>query len=1066
MYNKFSLEKFMTNTFRLNLEKYSRKSAQSHTERKLLPSNLQLRKGKKLKSTSRKVFRIILIFTVLIQIGLLAGTIYAFNWLQEISTDIPDVREPFKKQPTPSFIKDRNGQDLYKIIGQFNSDQVNYSEIPEHLKWSFIAAEDIDFYTHNGFDTAGILRCGAAFFSDSGSSICGGSTITQQLIKLTALNDEPNRVIRKVKELFMSTKVEQESSKDEILEMYLTVTPYGSNIVGITTASKFYFGKYPKDLTLSESTLLAAIIQNPVYLSPTVGIKQGDIYCRYDDGLAMDTADITILDETVGSYTQTSTGKKVIKSQRFKCRQMYVLGQMKIYKDKINTESKIYSGNSELADIVSDEVIELARNEALTFRPPIATDKLAGHFVDFVVTELLNKNYKNGEEPFTYEELQKGGYTIETTLDYNLQQVAEKYVAIGGGRSDYDVYNAAVVTLQPSTGEIITMAGSKSFYGERQGCSTDANGIKFNCLYDPEVNVITSPQSPGSTNKTLAYYLAFEKGLIFPGSLLPDIPIQVSGYGAGGPKNYDSRFQFLNGPANTAREMYRESRNIPALAAIEMTTVKSYVEKARDFGYVVGFEDANQLGLSVAIGGVAVLPLEHAAAHTVFANQGDYVAPEAIKRILDRDGKVVYESKPQRKTVGSPQASYLINQTALNYAHFTTWDGRDVAGKTGTSESAIDNWIVAWSPDFVTVGWVGNNNNVPIRADRGFPIYTVEPWMRPYMIEIGNTPYFSAKTPFQRPGFVYRGGGNCNEKGECIGLSQDWMIEGVQYKVDNIKTKVIACKDQLNNKARDIDIAMGFGQELNHVQFTHPVQAWQTFLDNYMTKLGKLNKPITDPCTVDRTNGETGPFYQLSSPAAGQTFSGSVNVQGGIYTNAGEIVSVKYYIQNQFISDEISTNVSLLNSSVSIASLGLENGIYTFRIVATDTNGLTKEYAVDIIVGGPTATGFSFTGMPPASLIFGTTVGPLLIHPVSVNYTFPGGAVTNVQLYQIKNGGSPTLLGNMSSGGGNVFTFVNWGGAITDETATYSFYATASSPIGGRIKSAVSSTISVTVSIP
>lgn len=1033
-------------------------------ERKIIQLNGKKNNVKKLSSASRKIFRILLIIMVFMQIGLLAGTIYAFNWLQEISSNIPSVQEPFKKQPLASVIKDRNGQELYKIIGRFNSDKVNYAEIPDHLKWAFIAAEDIDFFNHNGFDTAGIMRCGIKFFTDLSGGLCGGSTITQQLIKVTTLDNESSKIVRKIKELFMSTKVEQEASKDEILEMYLTVTPYGSNIVGIATAADFYFGKSPKDLTLAESALLAGIIQNPVYLSPTLGLglQQEDVYCRYEDGALLARSDVNIVDETASIFTEVATGKKVVKAKRFKCRQLYVLGQMSSYKDKINLESKKYSLVENLEDIVTDEKIETARNEVFSFMPPISTNKLAGHFVDFVISELLSKDYKNGKESFKYEELQQGGYIIETTLDYNLQQAAERAVAKGGTMNNaYNVYNAAVVTLQPSTGEILTMAGSKAFYGQRQGCRVNQNGMQDNCLYDPEVNVITSPQSPGSTMKSLTYYLAFEKGLLYPGSLVPDIPIQVSGYGVGGPKNYDSRFQFLNGPQNTVREMYRESRNIPALTAIEMTTVKSFVEKAREFGYTVGFEDLNTLGLSVAIGGVAVLPLEHAAAHTVFANQGDYVQPESIKRIIDWDGNIVYEAKPKRKAVGNPQASYLLNQIALNYPHFQTWDGRDVAAKTGTSENAIDNWIVAWSPDFVTVGWVGNNNNDPINANRGFPIYTVEPWMRPYMMEIGNSQYFSAKTPFQRPGFIYKGGAKCNDKGECIGLAADWMIEGIEYKVDNIQTKLVVCKDQMDRKAREIDIALGFGQEVNHQIFISPVPSWQGFLDKYMTSKGLVNKPITEMCDKDRTGGQTGPFFRISSPTNGQLVGSAVSVQGGIYATIGQIATVKYYLEGQFIQDELSPNVSNLNSTVDLASLGLDNGVYTFKIVATDTEGQTNEYEIDIIIGGPIATGFSFTALPPTNLTYGVNVGSGIGHSIAITYTHPTGSITNVRLYQLKNGGSPTLLGNMSSGGGNVYTFSNWGAYIDNETATYSFYVVASAPNGGQVTSQVSSVISV-----
>jgi membrane peptidoglycan carboxypeptidase len=177
---------------------------------------------------------------------------------------------------------------------------------------------------------------------------------------------------------------------------------------------------------------------------------------------------------------------------------MYVLGQIETHMNAIN--SQILSNARQRAnqagedfdpstvDLFTQELIDEARETELAYNPPVATNKLAGHFVDFVLAELQRKEYKDEDESFTLSELQTGGYKITTTLDHDLQTVAERYAEAAGNQYYYwNIHNAAVMTMAPDTGEIITMAGSKGFVGESQGC--DENGA--NCLYNSEVNIIS-----------------------------------------------------------------------------------------------------------------------------------------------------------------------------------------------------------------------------------------------------------------------------------------------------------------------------------------------------------------------------------------------------------------------------------------------------------------------------------------------------------------------------------------------------------------------------------------------
>ncbi len=953
------------------------------------------------KRVLKKLAKVGLVIASILFVMMFAVGIYAFSYLQKLNDELPSPDEPFGEPPVASIIYDRNaingegqGTQLYKIIGDFNSDPVDIDEIPELVKWTFLAAEDIDFYNHNGFDTKGIIRC--AIKNLSSESVCGGSTITQQLLKITALKDEKSKVERKIKELLMATKVEQLYTKDEILQMYLSVTPYGSNIVGIETASKFYFGKEPKDLKLEEAAILASIVQNPSYLSPTKPID-GD----------------------------TTVSQAAVKERQ----EISVLNQMIKYKDKINDQHRKNIDDKEAEDLITEEMIEEAKEAELKYVPPIATDIKAGHFVDYVQDLLTTRNYKNGEEPFTLSELQNNGYKIYTTLDYEQQKIAEEYAARGGSLyPHWNAYNAAIMTLDPRNGQILTMAGSKSYFGQSEGCN--AEGIE--CKYDPQVNVLNSLNEPGSTAKVLAYTLAFDEGKLFGGSNLPDIPITYGEIGYT-PKNWDGSYI---GPTLTARNALVQSRNIPALEVIELIGVEKYIATAEQLGYT-SF-DRSQVGPSVVLGGASVRYIEHVGAFASFANGGNYIPVNPILKIEDRNGKVIYEATVNKTQVISPQAVHMTNEILYNLQNIANAAGVPLVSKTGTTEGNTEALQLAWNSNQVTIGWVGNNNNDPLDPYYGYPIYMVQPWLAEYISRISSVNYYKDKNPgFERPGFVYVGGGSCNEKGECLGLEPDWLIQGKNPPGNKKMEKAKVCVDQQNKLAREIDILTGNAVDKEFTRLTMPVERWQSILD---TAMGGNNGAPKEYCTIDRTGGATGPFFNITAPKQSSTVGNTFNVAGGVFTTNGNITSASILFDDQVVGSISQFNS--FNQSVDVSSLGLPDGTYQLKIRATDSNGITNDSnPITVVLGSAVNSNFTFV-LPPSPSDYSGFIN------ITVNTTI---GMTNVRLKAIKNGGATIDLGTMNSVPGGYQK--NIGPVINNENATYVFYVTGNAGNTGSIQS-------------
>ena len=406
-------------------KKYGNRRSYTHRPTSLTSYNrMKMYNSKNLKKRGNKKQSISSVFSsklktkkfkkfLYISIGILfflgcSGLIVAGIYLKNLQTSLPSPDELIERTSDQSTkIYDRNGALLYTVYGNQNREFVSIEDVPEYTRWAVLAAEDIEFYQHKGLDYMGIAK---AFYQNitHGEVVRGASTVTQQLIKTTLLYDilgdeaYEQKYSRKIKEILITMQVEQTLTKDEILQMYMNEIPLGGVNYGFQAASKAYFGKDVRDLTLAESALIAGLIQSPGIYSPLFGTNP----------------------------------------ELAKVRQTYVLDQMLKHKNLTG---------------VTEEEIDQAKEEELVYSTT-RIDIKAPHFV-FYVKQLLEKE-------FGVDRVERGGLKVTTTLDYSIQEIAQDEVVKGITTRGlpYKVNNGAAVVMNPNTGEILAMIGSIDYW--------------------------------------------------------------------------------------------------------------------------------------------------------------------------------------------------------------------------------------------------------------------------------------------------------------------------------------------------------------------------------------------------------------------------------------------------------------------------------------------------------------------------------------------------------------------------------------------------------------------------
>jgi len=562
-------------------------------------------------------------------------------------TPIPDLNSfDARKVSESTKIYDRTGKTvLYDLNHDMRRNVVPLSQMSKNLQLATIAIEDDKFYQHSGVRFSSIVRAIIADIKEGGF-VQGGSTITQQVVKNTILTGKKSP-IRKVQEWILAWKLEGKYTKDEILEFYLNVTPYGGTLYGAEAASRAFFGKSASDLSVAEAAYLAALPQAPTFFSP-----YGNNRAALDD------------------------------------RKNHVLDRMKLL------------GHIDEATHAS------ATNEKVTFSRQQGGGIIAPHFV-FFVEQYLEGKYG--------ADVVNQGLSIITTLDVEMQNDAEEIVnryALSNA-TRFNAENAALVAVDPKTGQILTMVGSRNY---------------FDPDIDGNYNIALTHRQPGSAFKPFVYAAAIAKGYT-PEAILFDLPTQFSTACSPGdvynneapcyaPQNYDQTFR---GPMTLTKAL-QQSINIPAVQTLYLAGVKNVIDLATRMG-IEGLGDPKSYGLSFALGAAEVRLLDITSAYGVFGNDGIRHAPTGILEVTDKKGKVLekYEERGEMildANVARQMASIMSNNEARVPAYSPnnplTVAGFDVAAKTGTTNESRDAWTVGYTPTLAVGVWAGNNDNRPM----------------------------------------------------------------------------------------------------------------------------------------------------------------------------------------------------------------------------------------------------------------------------------------------------------------------------------------------------------------
>jgi 1A family penicillin-binding protein len=593
-----------------------------------------------------------LIYLALIITGIATGVgITASMAAQTIKTYASDISSPaalLATKKTGITILDRNGKVLFEGYGGQDTTVVPMSGIPTSLKNATLAAEDPSFYSHSAFSVKSTLRAAVVDILNHGT-VQGGSTLTQQLVK-NALLTQTKTFTRKYQEVLLAIDLENKYSKDQIMDMYLNEVYYGQGASGVEAASETYFHEPVSKLTLGQSALIAGLPLGPSRFDPNASVSE-------------------------------ATGRR-----DFVLSRMAQLGMITQAQAKTAENQPI-----QLAAVGAAQTAPTGSSPMLAYSKQVSVQ--APWFV-FYVLDQLRQQYGD-------EMVEQGDLTVRTTLDLTKENMAEQDISQQiNNLSSHNVTNGALISLDPSTGDIISMVGS----------------VNYNAPGFGNVNVTLADRQPGSSFKPIAYATAFEKGWTGATTVL-DAPVSFPG--ANGttytPQNYDQKFHGVV----TLRHALDNSLNIPAIKVLQYATIPATLQTAHDIG-ITTLNDPSQYGLSLVLGGGDVRPIDMATAYATFDNLGVTVEPKSILSVTDRYGKNITKPDPTKpKATLDPRISYMItNILSDNSARLPEFPinsplalSRPAAAKTGTTDDFRDNWTVGYTPQLVTAVWVGNDNN-------------------------------------------------------------------------------------------------------------------------------------------------------------------------------------------------------------------------------------------------------------------------------------------------------------------------------------------------------------------
>lgn len=584
--------------------------------------------------------------------------------------------------------------------------------------------------------------------------------------------------------------------------------------------------------------------------------------------------------------------------------------------------------------VISTEEEETAETEVgnLTIQPRTAGFK-APHFVNYVQNIL--------EDRYGTSAVETGGLKVTTTLDWDVQVKVEALVKDEIAKVEkLKITNGAAVLINPQTGEIVSMVGSKDF--------NDPD-------YDGQVNVTTSLRQPGSAIKPFTYVTAFKKGYS-PSTLLMDVPTVFPG-GTGQPDykpvNYDGKFR---GPVQV-RYALANSINVPAVKMLALVGVSDMLSTAFDMGLTTlepTKENLSRLGLSVTLGGGEVRLLDLTSAYSGFVNGGYRVDPVAILKVEDVSGKVLENNVPQKgRQVIPASAAYLIasilsdndaRKDVFGLNSLLNIPGRQIAVKTGTTNDKRDNWAVGGNGQIMIGVWVGNNDNSPMQSVASGVSGASPIWNKALKEFLKDKEVL----PFTKPDDVSEAevdivSGYRSHNG--FPSRKEFFAAGTEPGDDPVHVLLKVCKSD-GNKATPADIASGNFEEKEFFIFkeedpTAPAggtNRWQEgILEWLTTQSDGRYKPPSEFCGTQPLNVEFDHPKDHDS-----NLSGSFEIKV-VPASTSTITLVELYVDG--------TKVRSFDGPPFTYQANLANGVHQIRAVARDSNSNTSERIITVGVG-------------------------------------------------------------------------------------------------------------------
>lgn len=602
--------------------------------------------------------------------------------------EVPKTKELVEKVSEVSRISTITYSDG-SLVSEVNSDllriPVTSEEVSDYLKQAVIATEDETFETHNGVVPKAVLR--AALGSIGLGSSSGGSTLTQQLIKQQLVGDAPT-FTRKANEIISALALERNMTKNEILTIYLNVSPFGrnnqgKNIAGVEAAARGIFGKTAKELSVPQAAFIAGLPQSPIVYSPYAS-----------DGTRKSDDDMIYGIERYQDVLYNMYRASFLTKEEYEAYKDYDIKQDFIAPAPITSDTK---------DYLYYEVMEEAQQ--VMFDYLVKRDAVSEN-------DLKNDDIKSSYEEMATQELSQGGYIIKSTVDKGIYSAMQSVVANYGSVLDNgnEYVETGSVLIDNSTGAILGFIGGRNF-------ATNQNNHAFD-----------TQRSPASTIKPLlAYGIAIDQGLLGSASILSNYPTNFS---SGQPIMYGSSKGTGMMNLQTAIDM---SVNIPAFWTYKMiqnagVNAKDYMEK---MNYHIPMYDIESVPLG---GGVEISVLTNTNAYQTLANGGVYNKHYIVESITASDGTVVYQHEAAPVQVYSKATASIMNmllRQVINSGYTSTFKSRlsslnpqaatsDFVGKTGTSNEVNDVWLMLSTPKVTLGTWVGNDDNSEMYVWTGY----------------------------------------------------------------------------------------------------------------------------------------------------------------------------------------------------------------------------------------------------------------------------------------------------------------------------------------------------------